>query len=422
MQSNIAGSEALGTGDIRREIFDFMGGEQRQFLFLALVCGGWKDIFARDGKETACSQVVMSASRVMEAVGHGWVASNGAWKHAAALGDMEVLDCMTAPESAHEWEERDWEDETEREEKWERASWGDRIFAAAAEAGQHEVMEFLIVRGCNKDRMGVKALEVAVQSDSVDVMNCCFVSDYWSENVGVRIEQQNAASDIVTPRFKLAMAARDVDMVRSLSRFVIGGDDGMQAQLLGYAKDDDLEMVLALESWIEAPDNDDIYLLDRTLWTAAMYGNFRVVSHLLTWWWRGANMDGRRPVPDGVMYMAARLGYLRMLQWCAEWCDAVVRHTCIHCDSVTVEEWSRVPADAAGAGHVQVVLWCLDNGWEFTDSIVEAAAKEGRQNVVMALSERGFSCRFSVEEAAPPQMPGENLWQTFLHELPRCDC
>ena len=118
MQSNIARSEALGTGDIRREIFDFMGGEQRQFLFLALVCGGWKDIFARDGKEAACSQVVMSASRVMKAVGHGWVASNGAWKHAAALGDMEVLDCMTAPESAHdEREERDWEKETEREEE-----------------------------------------------------------------------------------------------------------------------------------------------------------------------------------------------------------------------------------------------------------------------------------------------------------------
>ena len=90
-------------------------------------------------------------------------------------------------------------------------------------------MEFLIVRGCNKDRMGLKALKVAVQSDSVDVMNCCFVSDYWSENVNVRIEQPNAASDIVTPRFKLAMAARDVDMVRYLSRFFIGGDDGMQA-------------------------------------------------------------------------------------------------------------------------------------------------------------------------------------------------
>ena len=84
MRSDIAGSEALDTGDIRREIFDFMGGEQRQFLFLALVCGGWKDIFASDGKETA-SQVVMSASRVTEAVGHGWVASNGAWKNAAAV-------------------------------------------------------------------------------------------------------------------------------------------------------------------------------------------------------------------------------------------------------------------------------------------------------------------------------------------------
>ncbi|CAM9233762.1 unnamed protein product [Pylaiella littoralis] len=53
---------------------------------------------------------------------------------------------------------------------------------------------------------------------------------------------------------------------------------------------------------------------------------------------------------------------------------------------------------------------------------MEAAAKEGRENVIMALVERGFSCRVNVDQAAPPQVPGDNLLEMVLRELPRCDC
>ena len=47
--------------------------------------------------------------------------------------------------------------------------------------------------------------------------------------------------------------------------------------------------------------------------------------------------------------------------------------------------WDRVPRDAAAAGHVDMVMFCLDEGyegWEYTDSIMQAAESERRWNVV----------------------------------------
>lgn len=367
-----------------------------------------------------CSQVVTSVSRIREAVGHGWVASNGAWRCAAAQGEMEVLLSLKSEiDAVREWDEqREWEDEAERELEWDRQSWGDGIFASAFLAGQDKVTKLLIVAGCNTDNMGLTVLQLAVDSGSVDTVDCCFPSDYWSDDIG-RIEREDAGREIVKPRLELAMEARDFDMVRSLSRFFEGEDAGMEAKLLAYAKDDDVEMVLALKPWIFI----EVDLFKKTFWNAASHGSFRVVLHLLTLWWSGdpcGRLDGLNPVPDGIIYMVARLGHLRMLQWCVETCDAVCRHSCIFC--AAVEGWSRVPADAAGAGHVNVVLWCIDNGWEYTDGVMEAAAKEGRENVIMALVERGFSCRVNVDQAAPPQVPGDNLLEMFLRELPRCDC
>lgn len=420
VQSNILGLVALRKDNIRHSIFGFMGGEQQQFLFLALVCGGWKDIFATDGKETVCSQIVTSASRVREAVGHGWVASNGAWGCAAAQGEMEVLLTLKSDiDAQREWEERGWEDDFEREVEWNRVSWGDGIFASAALAGQDKGMKLLIVAGCNEDDMGLTALQVAVDSGSVDVVDCCFPSDYWSEDILGRTEKQGAAREIVIPSLELAMGVRYFDMVRSLSRFVERRDDGLEAKLMAFTKDDDVEKVRAVKGWIFV----EVHVFKNTFWTAASHGSFRVVLQMLTLWWSEdplGRLDGLNPVPDGILYMVARLGHLRTLQWCVETCNAICRHSCIFC--AVVEGWSRVPADAAGTGHVNVVLWCLDNGCEYTDGAMEAAAKEGRENVVMALAEGGFSCRVNVEEAAPPQVPGDNLLEMFLRELPRCAC
>ena len=80
---------------------------------------------------------------------------------------------------------------------------------------------------------------------------------------------------------------------------------------------------------------------------------------------------------------------------------------CAFCASAT--GWSRVPADNAGAGHAHLVLWCLDNGWEYTESVMEAAAKEVRSNVIVALVEKGFSCRVHVDKAAPSDVRGHRL-------------
>ena len=108
-----------------------------------------------------------------------------------------------------------------------------------------------------------------------------------------------------------------------------------------------------------------------------------------------------------------------MLQWCKTYGPVVGRDFCVDCASAA--GWSRVPADAAGAGHVDLVLWCLDNGWEYSESLMEAAAKEGRSNVIMAFVGRGFACPEHVEQAAPSAVGGQHLMERCLFDVPRCE-
>ena len=52
---------------------------------------------------------------------------------------------------------------------------------------------------------------------------------------------------------------------------------------------------------------------------------------------------------------------------------------------------------------------------------MEAAAKEGRSNVIMALVGRGFACPVHVEQAAPSGVGGQHLMERYLFDLPRCE-
>ena len=77
---------------------------------------GW---FEEGKKKTADSQIVTSVAHAMVALGFGWTAGNGAWKCAAKLGNMEVLNMLL-----------EWSDDA-----FDLDEWGDGVFAAAAEAG-----------------------------------------------------------------------------------------------------------------------------------------------------------------------------------------------------------------------------------------------------------------------------------------------
>ena len=51
-----------------------------------------------------------------------------------------------------------------------------------------------------------------------------------------------------------------------------------------------------------------------------------------------------------------------------------------------------------------MVMFCLDEGyegWEYTDSIMQAAESDRRWNVVVALEKRGHSSTVRVREEAP---------------------
>ena len=208
-----------------------------------------------------------------------------------------------------------------------------------------------------------------------------------------------AAEALATPYMREVIRSRDFGMVRPLSRFMNrSGNEGgwMEDEVLRYAKDGDMEMIRCLKEMIMCGDGRHENLYWYTHWTAAQYGHFKMVAYLLVWWWKDqpphtrAITDGQHFVPKGVLFMVARLGKLAMLQWLKKHCPVVPSYFCLDCASV--DGWTRVPADAAGAGHVNLVLWCLDNGWEYSESWMEAAAKEGRSDVVMALVERGFAC------------------------------
>eukprot|EP00904_Undaria_pinnatifida_P007111 jgi/Undpi1/352/HiC_scaffold_1.g00348.m1 len=160
--------------------------------------------------------------------------------------------------------------------------WGDGVFAAAAEAGHTHVLKFLIVAGCYKDQMGLKALEVAVESGGAAMLDCCDISDLrHSENGFVLDEQRVEAEAIVTSPLKEAIASRDLEMVRSLSRFVgAAGESGgwMRDQVLEFAEDGGMEMLLCLEDMIMCGRYDGLFL--DTFWTAVEHGRFSVVAQL----------------------------------------------------------------------------------------------------------------------------------------------
>lgn len=63
------------------------------------------------------------------------------------------------------------------------AQWGPGVFAAAAASGRGvHVLEWLTVAVCLKDNMGLKALQVAVDSGRAEVVYCCFADDVFAGN------------------------------------------------------------------------------------------------------------------------------------------------------------------------------------------------------------------------------------------------
>ena len=250
---------------------------ETQFLFLGLVARSWRRYI--EGNENAVdSEVATSVPRAAAALDCGWAAGNEAYKCAAALGGMEVLEVLLEMSNPSDGEWGGWGDKGECD-LGECGEWGDGIFAAAVRAGHDENLKLLIVEGCYQDQMGVEALEVAVSSGRADLVACCCTADLGrDEDDYILDEQLVAAEAIATPPLKLAVAARDGETMGHLSRFLGQGGGWMEAQVRRYAKDGDLEMLRSLKGTIMFGDGRHENLFVNTFWTAAMYGRFSVVS------------------------------------------------------------------------------------------------------------------------------------------------
>lgn len=273
---------------------------------------------------------------------------------------------------------------------------------------------WLIKQECPKDDMGLKALQLAIHSGSPELLACCFLED-------VKFEDRGEADHVANVRLKLALEAKEVAMLSPLARFVtVHCCKWLPGRCYEYARSGDMDMLGGLEEFI-ADSDDSPHFLFNVIQCAAEEGHFSVAAHFLECHWtREAEYGGgRREVPNNFLFCVARLGSLKTLQWCRSHCDVVSADFCSSC--VDVEGWGRVVEDAAGAGHVDMVLWCLDNGWEYTSDMMRSAAGEGRSNVVRALEERGYSCEVKInEKATPAEGEGDKFWGKC--KIPLCEC
>lgn len=344
--------------------------------------------------KTKESEVVASVSCTLEALGAGWKVSPRALKLAAAAGQLDVLQVFQCI----------------------GVSWCDGMFAAAVENEQEDgVLVWLMEHECSLDSKGLTALEVAIREDSPKLMACCFLED-------VEFVDRAKTNQLATERLQAALEDGELEMLGPLSRFVTIQSGWLAERCYDYARSGDGVMLAGLQEYLTEDDNP--YVLYNTVVHAAVQGHFDVVSQGLGWHWTKEGFEGsRRTVPNIILFCVARHGSLEMLQWCRKRCGVVSADFCSHC--LDVEGWGRVVEHAAGAGHVDMVLWCLENGWEYSEAIMQSAASEGRWDVVgalekRALEERGYSWVVKIGESAQPNDEGDMFWDK--NNTPRCEC
>ena len=112
--------------------------------------------------------------------------------------------------------------------------------------------------------------------------------------------------------------------------------------------------------------------------------------------------------------VAASHDHFEMAEWCVralhrsmDLCSQnvvnVIRHLCVWRPLVQwlheercFSRWGNwFPFVGAKEGNLEWVLYCLENGWEYEDGIMESAARGARLRVVRGLRERG--CRWITE-------------------------
>ncbi|CAN0220049.1 unnamed protein product, partial [Pylaiella littoralis] len=76
--------------------------------------------------------------------------------------------------------------------------------------------------------------------------------------------------------------------------------------------------------------------------------------------------DNTPCIPELILFLVSIHGDVGMLQWCEEM-RVLVCYDCSQCGSGPCPReggWGRVPRDAAAAGHVDMVMYCLDRSGE----------------------------------------------------------
>jgi len=208
-------SHVLGITDVGRVVVGFAG---NQFMFLGVVAKAMRVAFGEESN-TKCSKIVCSVPRTLEACTSGWMPSHQALKEAAAVGSLELLMIF----------------------QFLGVCWCDGMFAAAVANKQDDrVLVWLMEQECPLDGMGLKALKLAIEADSVELLQRCFVED-------VDFADRGKADDVAGLRLKSALEGREVEKVGPLSRFMTVPYKWLDQRCLEIAGSGDMVLLRALE-------------------------------------------------------------------------------------------------------------------------------------------------------------------------------
>lgn len=215
----------------------------------------------RSTPATSGSQIVMTVPRARVALHEGWGGSIEACQLFAAVGELSLLKLCRS-----------------RGVEWGRGV----LAAAAASGGRDDVLEWLIVAGCPKDNMGLKALRVAVDSGRAEVLSGCSADDVFAGiEDGVYTDEHAKADDIAANALMYSLCKRDASMVKALTEFQPFGEiDEIIQMSHEFAERGDVEMLESLEEYIENQGcpNDRRLILQPTMPKAAEHGHFEVVK------------------------------------------------------------------------------------------------------------------------------------------------
>lgn len=257
------------------------------------------------------------------------------------------------------------------------SGWGEGGSKLAVTTGNPNIFaEWKVRFGCTTLESGL--LEAAVRGNNTDIVEDV-LEQYWA-----------CEFPMDKDAWLLAVASGSVDMVETVEAYVGDRDEDVTCDGLERAAEAGaLDMAKSL--WESFPDQRSKYAesgLSVAIRVGASYGHFALAE------WCVRTLHNQ----DGLLWhdILTVMQYLPRWRSLVQWLQEEGRFRC---------SGDEFPLMGATRGNLEWVLWCLENGWDYDDGIMESAAREGHLGVVKGLRERGY--RWTPEICAEAAQSGD---------------